>query len=69
MGDSLSPTDMDGKTLKALRRRLGLSQSALAREVGVHPNTVARWEADDIHMRETTDRLIRRIATEKGVAK
>ena len=60
---------MDGKQLRAIRRRLGLSQAALAREVGVHSNTVARWEADEFPMRVSTERLIRRIAAEKGPAK
>lgn len=57
---------MDGKSLQAIRRRLGLSQAALAREIGVHANTISRWERDDIGMRESTERLIRRIAAEKG---
>lgn len=60
---------MKGKELKAIRRRLGLSQAALAREIGVHANTVARWERDEIGMRESTERLIRRIAAEKGAGK
>lgn len=31
--------------LQERRRHLGLSQEALAREIGVSKNTVARWEA------------------------
>ena len=30
--------------LRATRRRLGLSQRALAEALGVHWNTIARWE-------------------------
>lgn len=60
---------MKGKELKAIRRRLGLSQAALAKEIGVHANTVARWERDEIGMRESTNRLVRRIAAENGTAR
>ena len=35
---------MTGKELKELRRRLGLTQEKLARQLGVIPLTVARWE-------------------------
>jgi len=35
---------MTGKELKELRRRLGLTQKKLARQLGVIPLTVARWE-------------------------
>lgn len=35
---------MSKKKIKALRKRLGLTQAGLARLVGVAPNTVARWE-------------------------
>ena len=38
-------TDTD---LKALRSRLGLTQAALARAVGVVPNTLARWERGEL---------------------
>ena len=34
--------------IKALRRRLGLTQKALANAVGVKPNTVARWERGEL---------------------
>jgi transcriptional regulator with XRE-family HTH domain len=35
---------MDGKELKARREQLGLTQSELAKQFDVKPNTVARWE-------------------------
>ena len=34
--------------IKALRERLGLTQTELAEAVGVHPNTVARWERGEL---------------------
>ena len=34
--------------IKTLRERLGLTQAALAEAVGVHPNTVARWERGEL---------------------
>jgi len=38
-------TVMNGVELKKLRNSLGLSVSAAARQVEVHPRTWARWEA------------------------
>lgn len=35
---------MDGHTLRARRRQLGLSQRELARRLGIPTNTLARWE-------------------------
>ena len=35
---------MKGEEIKALRLRLGLTQTELAAEIGVHRVTVARWE-------------------------
>ena len=33
-----------------VRRQLGITQSALARLIGVHPMTVSRWERDDLRL-------------------
>lgn len=35
---------MDGATIASRRNALGLSQRALARDLGVHQSTVSRWE-------------------------
>lgn len=45
-------------TLYRLRRRLHLTQAAMAALVGVAPNTVARWERGELAMRPTTARLV-----------
>ena len=37
-----------GDSVKPLRQRLGLTQKALAAALGVHPNTVARWERGEL---------------------
>ncbi|MCI0408898.1 MAG: helix-turn-helix domain-containing protein [Acidobacteria bacterium] len=61
----MTPTD-----LKRIRRQLGLTQEELARRLGVHAVTVARWEADMRGIPEPTARLIRMIRAEvKGRAK
>jgi transcriptional regulator with XRE-family HTH domain len=38
---------MNGTELKRRREEAGLSQSELAREVGVAPQTVSEWERDN----------------------
>jgi transcriptional regulator with XRE-family HTH domain len=43
---------MVGKELRAIRARLRLTQVELAELVGVASNTVARWERDEMAMRE-----------------
>jgi len=49
---------MTPTALRRLRRRLGMSQAKLAALIGVHANTVARWERGELGMRPTTARLI-----------
>ena len=39
---------MDGQQIKVLRDRLGLTQKALAKEIGVRSNTIARWERGEL---------------------
>lgn len=39
-------------SIKPLRRRLGLTQKALADALGVHANTVARWERGELGIAE-----------------
>ena len=56
---------MDGKELKAIRKRLKLTQVQFAELVGVTSNTVARWERDEMTMREPAARLIQNIYAAK----
>jgi len=61
---------MVGKELRAIRARLRLTQVELAELVGVASNTVARWERDEMAMRERRARLIQGLyAAEKKRAK
>ena len=46
-----------GPQLRALRRRLGLSQAQFAALIGVASNTVARWERSELGMRGTTSKV------------
>jgi len=39
---------MDGKTVKRIRKQVGLTQGRLAAILGVHQVTVAKWEAGDL---------------------
>jgi transcriptional regulator with XRE-family HTH domain len=49
---------MDGKQLRSIRTRLKLTQVQMANEVGVAPNTIARYERDELPIPEPTARLI-----------
>ena len=55
---------MDGQEVRQIREKLGLTQEQLAREVGVHKNTVARWERNELSIRETTARLLQFVASD-----
>ena len=50
---------MTGHEVRRIRKRLGLSQAALAKEVGVNVNSVARWERGELGIRESAARLMR----------
>ena len=45
---------MKGQNIKRFRERLGISQEELAQRTGVHSNTIARWERDEITPRGTS---------------
>jgi transcriptional regulator with XRE-family HTH domain len=48
---------MTGEELKAIREELGWTQSQMADELGVTPNTVARWERGEMEIFEPAARL------------
>jgi transcriptional regulator with XRE-family HTH domain len=50
---------MKGTEVRRVRKLLGLSQRAFAERVGVAPNTVARWERDELTVGSTAAILIR----------
>lgn len=49
---------MHGTALRGLRHRLELTQAELAGQVGVHANTLARYERDEITIPEPVARLV-----------
>jgi DNA-binding transcriptional regulator YiaG len=56
---------MTAREVLQWRRRLKLSQAGFARLVGVHKNTVARWERGELGIRPTSARLIALVARER----
>jgi DNA-binding transcriptional regulator YiaG len=50
---------MRGAECRRLRRALGLTQVEFAERLGVTGNTVARWERDEMTIREPMAKLIR----------
>ena len=53
---------MTPRRLRELRKRLDLTQAALAERLGVAPNTVARWERGELNMKASTALLIELIS-------
>ena len=43
-----SPSSIAGAEIKALRERLGITQKELAGRIGVAPNSLARYERDEL---------------------
>jgi transcriptional regulator with XRE-family HTH domain len=56
---------MDGAEMFTLRQQLGFSRAQLAAELGVHWNTVNKWERGDNKISEPVARLLRRIVAER----
>ena len=52
---------LTSEEVRALRRSLGLSQSAFERLLGTGPKTVIRWEKGTVFQSATADRLMRLI--------
>ena len=51
--------EMTGDQLRRIRKRLGLTQEVMAAKLGVSPNTVARWERNEVAISEPAARLAR----------
>ncbi len=50
---------MEGQELRDIRRRLGLSQTQMAPQLGVHWNSVARYERGEVGIPEPVAKLAR----------
>ncbi len=62
---------MTGAQIKDLRRNLGYTQAKLAVEVGVSPNTIARYERDEFKPSPPVMKLLKllaMVATERRAA-
>ncbi len=62
---------MTGAQIKDLRRNLGYTQAKLAEEVGVSPNTIARYERDEFKPSPPVLKLLKllaMVATERRAA-
>ncbi len=58
---------MTPSKLKTTRARLGLTQEALAKMLGVSANTVARWEQGVHQIAPPTERLLKMLAAQHKV--
>jgi transcriptional regulator with XRE-family HTH domain len=56
---------MTGAQVRALRKKMGWSQADLAKAVGVARNSVARWERNELGIRESAARLMKLLAAQK----
>jgi transcriptional regulator with XRE-family HTH domain len=56
---------MTGKELKAIRTRLKWTQREMAAAVGVAGNTIARYEREELGIKESTARLILSLRAKK----
>lgn len=57
--------DVTGRELRAARQHLGLTQKALARQVGLHWNSIARQERGEVTISGPLARLIRLLVGQK----
>ena len=52
----------DAESVRDLRRRLGMTQSDLAEELGVRQQTVSEWETGVYRPRGASARMLRHVA-------
>ena len=62
-------SDMTGAQIKELRKSLGYTQARLAEEVGLTPNTVARYERDELKPSPPVLKLLRLLELSQGLNK
>jgi DNA-binding transcriptional regulator YiaG len=52
---------LNGKELRFLRKNAGLSATKLSKIIGVRPESISRWENENLNLKGSSDRLIRMI--------
>ena len=62
-------TEMTGAQIKELRKSLGYTQARLAEEVGLTPNTIARYERDELKPSPPVLKLLRLLELSKELSK
>jgi transcriptional regulator with XRE-family HTH domain len=60
---------MTGQELRLARRRLGLTQRDLGAKLGLHKNTIARMERDELPVVKTTELAVRFLLIKKKEGK
>jgi transcriptional regulator with XRE-family HTH domain len=58
---------LTGKTIRALRLKLGMTGIELANKLGVTENAVRRWEMEDRHPRWETMEKLNELADKAGI--
>jgi putative transcriptional regulator len=60
---------MTGTQIKELRKSLGYTQARLAEEVGLTPNTIARYERDELKPSPPVQKLLKLIELRRSERK
>jgi len=60
---------MTGEQIKELRKSLGYTQAKLAEEVGLTPNTIARYERDELKPSPPVLKLLRLLELSQELSK
>ena len=60
---------MTGSQIKELRKNLGYTQARLAEEVGLTPNTIARYERDELKPSPPVLKLLRLLELSQELSK
>jgi putative transcriptional regulator len=60
---------MTGAEIRELRKSLGYTQARLAEEVGLTPNTIARYERDELKPSPPVLKLLRLLELSKELSK
>ena len=56
---------MTGKQLRDARRYLNLTQNELGRELGIHKNTIARMERDELAIARVVELAVKFLTSKK----